>query len=91
MSEDVSQEVKEALALVRIREAVGDPEGKLMQDELTRRVRNLAKAENQLREGVIAFIKEYGDSVFIMDRLKFLLDDTQWWDWDETENGGNEG
>ncbi len=67
-------------ALIRIREALGDPHGKLMQDELVEKVLNLVQGEKELREGVIAYIKNHGDES--VDELKYLLDYTQWWDWD---------
>ena len=72
-------------ALIRIREALGDPHGKLMQDELVEKVLNLVQGEKELREGVIGYIKDHEDES--VDELKFLLDYTQWWDWDsDTQN-----
>lgn len=67
-------------ALIRIREALGDPHGKLMQDELVEKVLNLVQGEKELRDGVIAYIKDHEDEN--VDELKYLLDYTQWWDWD---------
>jgi hypothetical protein len=76
-------------ALVRIREALGDPCGKLMQDELVEKVLNLVQGEKELREGVVKYIKdreEDGEDECV-DELKYLLDYTQWWDWDiDTQN-----
>lgn len=69
-------------ALIQIREALGDPCGKLMQDELVDKVLNLIQGEKELREGVIAYIKDHEDES--VDELKYLLDYTQWWDWDFT-------
>lgn len=76
-------------ALVRIREALGDPCGKLMQDELVEKVLNLVQGEKELREGVIKYIKDREDDGEdqCVDELKYLLDYTQWWDWDiDTQN-----
>lgn len=73
-------------ALIQIREGLGDPCGKLMQDELVDKVLNLIQGEKELREGVIQYIKrreEDGDDECV-DELKYLLDYTQWWDWDFT-------
>lgn len=76
-------------ALVRIREALGDPCGKLMQHELVDKVLNLVQGEKELREGVVKYIKdreEDGEDECV-DELKYLLDYTQWWDWDiDTQN-----
>jgi len=69
-------------ALIQIREALGDPCGKLMQDELVDKVLNLIQGEKELREGVITYIKDHEDES--VDELKYLLDYTQWWDWDFT-------
>ena len=71
-------------ALVRIREGLGDPCGKLMQDELVEKVLNLVQGEKELREGVIKYIKDREEDGVdeCVDELKFLLDYTQWWDWD---------
>ena len=57
-----------------------------MQDELVDKVLNLIQGEKELREGVIQYIKrreEDGDDECV-DELKYLLDYTQWWDWDFT-------
>ena len=73
-------------ALIQIMEGLGDPCGKLMQDELVDKVLNLIQGEKELREGVIQYIKrreEDGDDECV-DELKYLLDYTQWWDWDFT-------
>lgn len=69
-------------ALIQIREALGDPCGKLMQDELVDKVLNLIQGEKELRDGVIGYIKDHEDES--VDELKYLLDYTQWWDWDFT-------
>ena len=72
--------------MIQIMEGLGDPCGKLMQDELVDKVLNLIQGEKELREGVIQYIKrreEDGDDECV-DELKYLLDYTQWWDWDFT-------
>ena len=53
-----------------------------MQDELVDKVLNLIQGEKELREGVITYIKDHEDES--VDELKYLLDYTQWWDWDFT-------
>ena len=53
-----------------------------MQDELVDKVLNLIQGEKELREGVVGYIKDHEDES--VDELKFLLDYTQWWDWDFT-------
>ena len=60
-----------------------------MQDELVEKVLNLVQGEKELREGVIKYIKdrEQDGEDECVDELKFLLDYTQWWDWDiDTQN-----
>lgn len=60
-----------------------------MQDELVEKVLNLVQGEKELREGVIKYIKDREDDGEdeCVDELKFLLDYTQWWDWDiDTQN-----
>ena len=53
-----------------------------MQDELVDKVLNLIQGEKELREGIITYIKDHEDES--VDELKYLLDYTQWWDWDFT-------
>jgi len=49
--------------------------------KLEERVKNLEEAENTLRDGVIDYIKTDEEDRSV-DTLKFLLDATQWWDWE---------
>lgn len=78
-------------ALIKIREGLGDPCGKLMQDELVDKVLNLVQGEKELREGVIQYIKRREEDGHdeCVDELKYLLDYTQWWDWDFTPPNAN--
>lgn len=57
-----------------------------MQDELVDKVLNLIQGEKELREGVVQYIKRREDDGEdeCVDELKYLLDYTQWWDWDFT-------
>jgi len=54
--------------------------GDLMRDGLVHKVPNLIEGEDGLRAGVIAYIKDHKDES--VDELKYLLNDTQWWEWD---------
>ena len=54
--------------------------GDLMRDGLVHKVPNLIEGEDGLRAGVIAYIKDHKDES--VNELKYLLNDTQWWEWD---------